>query len=140
MAGGTGELWSIHRGAAVDRAEVRMASLGMSGQTRWEGALLGLFSLFWQQQAFSQPEQKPAKHRPTISCVLPSLHCSMPQLEVSAQVHSHFHHQHFSLPFLFFQLFMIFPFSVHCSVVPFPAEHRTPSYCLCLAFHLQSYA
>lgn len=137
MVGGTGELWSIHRGAAVDRAEMHLASLGMPGQTRQEGWLLGPVSLFWQEQAFSQPEQKPGEHRPASSCVLTSLPCGIPwQASVHSVALSHFHHQHFLLPFLLFQLLIFCPFSGHYSVRAFSFLWCTKfplTACVCLS-------
>ena len=120
MAGGAEELRSICRRAVVDRAQVHVASLGMPGQTCREGWLFGPVSLFWQEQAFSEPEQKPADYRPASSCVLTSLPCGISRLaSVRFVVLSHFHHQHFSLPFLLFQLLIICPFSGRCSVRAF---------------------
>lgn len=113
MVGGTGELRSVCRGAAVDRAEVHVASLGMPRQKRREWGLLGPVSLLWQGEAFSQPGQKPAEHRPSSSpCTAASLAWQVfALLQPLTSINSIFH-------FLscFFQLLIICPFSGLCSV------------------------
>lgn len=122
--------------SVVDRAEVYLSSWRCL--SRHIMRLLGPVLLFWQEQVFSQPGQKPAEHRPASSCVLTSLPCGIPHLaSVCSAALSHFYHQHFPLPFLL----IICPFfrALLCYCCFFSPVHKIPSYCLCLPFYLEHY-
>lgn len=115
---------------------------GRWSRSAWAGTSRGVSSwpvlLFWQEQFFSQPGQKPAEQRLASSCMLTSLLCGIPQLaSVCSAAFSHFHHQHFPLPFLL----IICPFfrALLCYSCFFSLVHKIPSYCLCLPFYLEHY-